>query len=294
MTKRSADLQIEQIRKRLTALEKRPVGEPLASGKNQTKNIFFALTIIYLCFLYPTKINTYELGPLVSVFMQDFEMKTVDLEYHTQPTPTADIQDLANVTGYSLALNPISTPNAPDLRYASSKIVLVKPPEKPVLVTDLDKRPVLHKTEFSHEVAGKLQSESKSTLDKFAAQIADLTEPLVAVVVKSDQKIHIFENGSRKYLWKVSTARAGKVTPSGTWKAQWLSKHHKSSIYNSAPMPFSIFYNGNFAIHGTNQINLLGSPASSGCVRLHPENAGILFAMVEQLGTSNFAVRVID
>ena len=74
-----------------------------------------------------------------------------------------------------------------------------------------------------------------------------------------------------KYSWKVSTARFGKITPAGTWKAQWLSKHHKSSIYDNAPMPFSIFYSGNFAIHGTNQINLLGSPASSGCVRLHPK-----------------------
>ena len=273
MTKRSADLQIEQIRKRLTALKEIAVDEPPASGKNQTINIFFALTIIYLCFLYPTKINTYDIGPFVRVFMQDFEMKTMDLEYYAELSPTADYKDLAPVTGYSLAL---------------------KPPEKPVLVTDFDERPVLHTTEFKHEDAGKLPTESKATLDKFAAQIADLREPLVAVVVKSDQKIHIFENGSRKYLWNVSTARAGKVTPSGTWKAQWLSKHHKSSIYKNAPMPFSIFYDGNFAIHGTNQINLLGSPASSGCVRLHPENAGILFAMVEQLGTSNLAVRVID
>jgi len=294
MTERSADLQIEQIRKRLTVLKEIAVGEPPASGKNQKINIFFALTIIYLCFLCPTKIDTYDIGPFVSVFMQDFEIKTMDLEYYAELSPTADFQDLANVAGYSLTLNPLRTPNAPDLRHASSKIVLVKPPEKPVLVTDLDKRPVLHEKEYKHDVAEKLQTESKATLDKFAAQIADLREPLVAVIVKSDQKIHIFENGSRKYSWKVSTARSGKITPTGTWKAQWLSKRHKSSIYDNAPMPFSIFYYGNFAIHGTDQINLLGSPASSGCVRLHPENAEILFAMVEQIGPSNLAVRVID
>ena len=92
----------------------------------------------------------------------------------------------------------------------------------------------------------------------------------------------------------MSTARKGKVTPTGTWNAQWLSKHHKSSIYDNAPMPYSIFYHGNFAIHGTDQIGRLGMPASSGCVRLHPENAAVLFAMVEQVGKSDFAVRVIE
>ena len=43
----------------------------------------------------------------------------------------------------------------------------------------------------------------------------------------------------------------------------------------------SIFYSGNFAIHGTNQISRLGGPASHGCVRLHPSNAAVLFSLVQ-------------
>ena len=294
MTKRTADLQIEQIRRRLSALKEVVVDEPLVIRKNHTIVLFFALTVLGLCFLSPTKTNTYNIGPFVSVFMQDFEMKTMDNDYLAGLSFTADLKDPVPSTGYSMALKPPSTPNLPDVRYASSKIVLVKPPEKPVLVTDLDKRPLLDKAEFTHEFAGSLPTESQVTSDKFAGQIDDLKGAIVAVVVKSDQEIHIFQNGSKKYSWKVSTARSGKITPAGTWKAQWLSKHHKSSIYDNAPMPFSIFYNGNFAIHGTNQINLLGSPASSGCVRLHPKNAEILFAMVEQAGPSNLTVRVIE
>ena len=117
---------------------------------------------------------------------------------------------------------------------------------------------------------------------------------VILSVDKSDQKLHLYENGLKKHSWEVSTARKGKVTPTGTWNAKWLSKYHKSSIYNNAPMPYSIFYNGNFAIHGTDQIGRLGTPASSGCVRLHPENAAVLYAMVERVGRSDFAVRVIE
>jgi len=108
----------------------------------------------------------------------------------------------------------------------------------------------------------------------------------------SQQKMRVYQGGKLKYVWDVSTARRGKVTPRGTWSAKWLSKNHKSSLYNNAPMPHSIFYNGNFAIHGTNQISKLGRPASAGCVRLHPSNAKVLFNMVQRNGKGNFRVRI--
>ncbi|MGI9350622.1 MAG: L,D-transpeptidase [Rhizobiaceae bacterium] len=108
----------------------------------------------------------------------------------------------------------------------------------------------------------------------------------------SEQKMRVYQQGQLKYVWRVSTARRGKVTPTGTWSAKWLSKNHRSSRYNNAPMPYSIFYSGNFAIHGTNQIKRLGRPASAGCIRLHPENARILYNMTSRAGLSNMRVRV--
>jgi len=108
----------------------------------------------------------------------------------------------------------------------------------------------------------------------------------------SEQKMRVYQYGKLKYVWKVSIARRGKVTPTGTWKAKWLSKNHKSSRYNNAPMPYSIFYSGNFAIHGTNQIKRLGRPASAGCVRLHPDNARILYNMTARAGLSNMRVKI--
>lgn len=116
--------------------------------------------------------------------------------------------------------------------------------------------------------------------------------PVEAHVDLSQQKMRVYKNGKLKYVWPVSTARRGKVTPTGSWRAKWLSKNHRSSRYNNAPMPYSIFYSGHFAIHGTNQISRLGRPASAGCIRLHPENARVLYNMTARVGLKNMRVRV--
>jgi len=47
-------------------------------------------------------------------------------------------------------------------------------------------------------------------------------------------------------------------------------------------MPYSIFFDGGYAIHGSYEISHLGRPASHGCIRLHPDNAAVLFALVKE------------
>jgi len=115
---------------------------------------------------------------------------------------------------------------------------------------------------------------------------------LVAKVDVSEQTMRVYRNGKQIYKWPVSTARKGKYTPRGAWSAKWLSKNHKSSLYNNAPMPHAIFYRGNYAIHGTNQTRRLGRPASAGCIRLHPKNAAVLFNMTRKVGLKNMRVVV--
>lgn len=110
------------------------------------------------------------------------------------------------------------------------------------------------------------------------------SDQIVIRVDISDQEMTVMEAGRRLYSWPVSTAKRGKITPTGTYQPQWFSRNHRSSLYNDAPMPFSIFYDGNYAIHGTTSTGRLGRPASNGCVRLHPENARTLYEMVYSLG----------
>lgn len=110
---------------------------------------------------------------------------------------------------------------------------------------------------------------------------------LVAKVDVSRQTMTVIRYGEVIYQWRVSTARSGKYTPRGSYAPKSLSRYHKSSLYNNAPMPYSIFFKGNYAVHGTNQTSRLGRPASAGCVRLHPSNAAKLFAMVKEHGFKN-------
>jgi lipoprotein-anchoring transpeptidase ErfK/SrfK len=57
-------------------------------------------------------------------------------------------------------------------------------------------------------------------------------------------------------------------------------------------MPYSIFYDGNYAIHGTNHIGRLGGRASKGCIRLHPANAAVLFSLVQRQGMGNTRIHI--
>ncbi len=58
-------------------------------------------------------------------------------------------------------------------------------------------------------------------------------------------------------------------------------------------MPHSIFFTSRgHAIHGSNAVHRLGSPASHGCVRLSPANAATLFALVKEEGVQNTRISI--
>ncbi|MBL9049122.1 MAG: L,D-transpeptidase [Tabrizicola sp.] len=121
-----------------------------------------------------------------------------------------------------------------------------------------------------------------------------LADRVVARVSIGNQTMKVYHEGRLLFTWPVSTAKAGKITPPGTFEPEFLSRNHRSRRYNNAPMPFAIFYDGNYAIHGTDQIKRLGQPASHGCVRLHPDNAKILFQMVKAEGMENTRVVIVN
>jgi hypothetical protein len=53
-------------------------------------------------------------------------------------------------------------------------------------------------------------------------------------------------------------------------------------------MPHSVFFmKDGHAIHGSNDVKNLGKPASHGCVRISPENATTLYALVGKSGLEN-------
>jgi hypothetical protein len=103
-------------------------------------------------------------------------------------------------------------------------------------------------------------------------------------VDKGSQQMTVSIDGATRYRFEVSTGRPGYGTPSGTFHPQRMEPTWFSKEYYNSPMPHSIFFHGGFAIHGSYEINALGGPASHGCIRLHPDNAAALYALVQQQG----------
>ena len=101
------------------------------------------------------------------------------------------------------------------------------------------------------------------------------------VVSKRSQIMNVYQDGELIDRWLVSTARKGYYTPTGNFHPYSYQLMHYSKKYDNAPMPHSIFFSGGFAIHATPHTGNLGRPASHGCIRLHPNNAAILYNMTK-------------
>ena len=116
-----------------------------------------------------------------------------------------------------------------------------------------------------------------SALDRADASV-------IVDIDRADQSMAVSVDGMARYYWRVSTARRGYITPPGSYHPQMLARQWFSRLYYNSPMPHSIFFYGQYAIHGTTAVGNLGRPASHGCVRISPGNAATLFAMVQRQG----------
>lgn len=115
---------------------------------------------------------------------------------------------------------------------------------------------------------------------------------IVAKINLSNQRMDVYVDGSPRYTWPVSTARAGYRTPTGTFKPTALVRYHRSTIYSGSPMPYSIFFLRGYAIHGSYETKYLGRPASHGCIRLAPSNAAALYSLVQRHGPGKTVIKI--
>lgn len=115
-------------------------------------------------------------------------------------------------------------------------------------------------------------------LPAFASEVYVLVDiPTQTMTVRVD--------GAVRHTFPVSTGRAGFTTPAGAYGVERMYRKYHSKKYDGAPMPHSIFFHQGYAIHGTTDLKRLGTIASHGCVRLHPDNAKMLFALVQDIGS---------
>jgi L,D-transpeptidase catalytic domain len=114
----------------------------------------------------------------------------------------------------------------------------------------------------------------------------------VAITIdKDNQQMTVAVDGVERYHWPVSSGIPSRETPGGSFRAFRMEEDHFSKEFDDAPMPHSIFFTKQgHAIHGTDSVNRLGTPASHGCVRLSRANASTLYALVQQEGVLNTTV----
>ena len=128
----------------------------------------------------------------------------------------------------------------------------------------------------------------------FGSGVAQAANKIVARIDISDQRMEVLVDGRPTFEWKVSTAGRGYVTPTGSFRPIRLEKMWYSRKYDMSPMPHSVFFHGGYAVHATNAIKRLGTPASHGCIRLHPADASDFYQLVRAFGPSNTSIVITE
>lgn len=126
---------------------------------------------------------------------------------------------------------------------------------------------------------------------------------LYAEVIKSKQTLFLYLDGEVKDSFPVSTGIKKYTTPnlntrpSGPVLTKYTSRKWPGGNYRGlGNMPYAVFVKGGYAIHGTTPGNYskLGTAASHGCIRLHPDNARVFYELVKLIGLSDTWVNVRD
>jgi lipoprotein-anchoring transpeptidase ErfK/SrfK len=117
-----------------------------------------------------------------------------------------------------------------------------------------------------------------------AAATTVASADVTAKISLDDQVMKVYIDNKLAHSWEVSSGRGGHNTPTGNYRPTRLSIDHRSSQYDDAPMPHSVFFRGGYAIHGTDATRALGNRASHGCIRLSRGNARKFYSLVENHG----------
>ena len=112
---------------------------------------------------------------------------------------------------------------------------------------------------------------------------------VLIVVSLASQRMYVFRDGALWNTSKVSTGKSGHETPVGTFPILQKKVHHRSNLYDDAPMPFMqrLTWSG-VALHAG---NVPGYPASHGCIRMPKAFAQKLYGIT---GFSSTVVVVTD
>ena len=139
-----------------------------------------------------------------------------------------------------------------------------------------------------------MQTALKRAATAAALWLATIATGHAGVIAKVDlgsQAMQVYVDGKLRHYWPIASGRRGHETPTGNYRPQRLERDWHSRQYDDAPMPYSVFFSGGYAIHGG--YAKLGRPASHGCIRLTTANAAKLYRLIADHGRSDTRI-VID
>lgn len=141
------------------------------------------------------------------------------------------------------------------------------------------------------------------TVGKSSASCRQKLCKVWAHISKEKQRLYLYIDGVPVDTFKVSTGDKNHETPmfdtkpNGLMFQKYTSKKYPGGSYNGlGNMPYVVFIKGGFAIHGTTVGNFkrLGTKASHGCVRLHPDNAKLFFELVKATGPNDTWITISE
>jgi hypothetical protein len=104
------------------------------------------------------------------------------------------------------------------------------------------------------------------------------------VIDKSRQLLQAWQGDLLVIRTPVSTGRQGRRTPNGSFTAgPYKARMHYSSLYNRAPMPYSVQIVGDIFVHGYASVPEV--PASHGCIRVPLDGSARAFFEWVDVGT---------
>ncbi len=100
----------------------------------------------------------------------------------------------------------------------------------------------------------------------------------------SDQRLNMKEGDATVGTYLVSTGK-WYPTPKGEWKIWTKLRYTRmrggsralGTFYDLPNVPYTMYYDRGYGIHGAYWHNNFGKPMSHGCVNMKPEEAGIVF-----------------
>ena len=103
------------------------------------------------------------------------------------------------------------------------------------------------------------------------------------------QRMNVSVKGAPVYTWPVSTGRKGYRTPTGSYRVQRMVRTYRSRKYK-LPMPYSLFYRGGYAIHGTDATAMLGRPGEPRLCSPQPRQCPNLISYGPEAGGARIIV----